>query len=74
VRAGGCGLPELDREGEELIEEIGADEVGDGAIAGAVGGDLLSREGGVGLGPDGVERATMPEAAVKAKLAVACFQ
>jgi len=26
VRAGGCGLPELDLEGEELIEEVGADE------------------------------------------------
>jgi hypothetical protein len=26
VRAGGCGLSELDLEGEELIEEIGADE------------------------------------------------
>ena len=27
VRAGGCGLPELDLEGEELVEEVGADEV-----------------------------------------------
>jgi hypothetical protein len=26
VRAGGCGLPELDLEGEERIEEVGADE------------------------------------------------
>jgi hypothetical protein len=24
VRAGGCGLPELDLEGEELVEEVGA--------------------------------------------------
>lgn len=29
VRAGGCGLPELDLEGEELVEEVGADEAGD---------------------------------------------
>ena len=27
VRAGGCGLPELDPEGEELVQEVGADEV-----------------------------------------------
>ena len=26
VRAGGCGLPELDLEGEERVEEVGADE------------------------------------------------
>jgi hypothetical protein len=26
VRAGGCGLPELEREGEKLIEEVGADD------------------------------------------------
>jgi hypothetical protein len=26
VRAGGCGLPELDLEGEELVEEVGANE------------------------------------------------
>jgi hypothetical protein len=25
VRAGGCGLPELDLGGEERVEEIGAD-------------------------------------------------
>ena len=29
-----------------------------------VGCDILPPEGGVGLGPDGVERAVMPEAAV----------
>ena len=26
MRAGGCGLPELDLEGEELVEEVGANE------------------------------------------------
>ena len=36
VRASGCGLLELDLEGEERLEEVGANEVGDGAIAGAV--------------------------------------
>ena len=25
VSAGGCGLPELDLEGEELVQEVGAD-------------------------------------------------
>jgi hypothetical protein len=68
VRAGGCGLPELDLEGEERVEEVGADEV---AI---VGCDILSPEGGVALGPGGVERAAVPETAVEAKVAVACFQ
>jgi len=58
VRAGGCGLPELDLEGEERVEEVGADEVA------MVGCDILPPEGGVGLGPGGVERAAVPEAAV----------
>ena len=39
-----------------------------------VGRDLLSPEGGVGLGLGGVDRAAVPEAAVEAKVAVACFQ
>ena len=62
MRAGGCGLPELDLEGEERVEEVGADEVGDEAVA--AGGDPLSPKGRVGLGSDGVERAAVPEAAV----------
>ena len=41
-----------------------AEGAGDEAVAGAVGGDLISPEGGVGLGPGGVERAAVPEAAV----------
>lgn len=68
VRAGGCGLPELDLEGEKLVEEVGADEVA------MVGCDILPPEDGVGLGPGGVERAAVPEAAVEAEVAVACFQ
>ena len=71
--AGGCGLPELDLEGEERVEEVGADEAGDEKAAGAVGGDFFAPEGGVGLGPDGVERAAVPKAAVEAEVAVACF-
>ena len=68
VRAGGCGLPELDLEGEERVEEVGAGEVA------MVGCDILPPEDGVGLGPGGVERAAVPEAAVDAEVAVACFQ
>jgi len=49
VRAGGCGLPELDLEGEERVEEVGADGAGNEAVAGAVSGKLPSPEGGVGL-------------------------
>ena len=67
MRAVGCGLPELDLEGEEMVEEVGADE------AAMVGCDTLPPEGGVGLGPGGVDRAAVPEAAVEAKVAVACF-
>ena len=43
-------------------------------MEGAVGGDPLSPEGGVGLGLGGVERAAGPEANVEATVAVACFQ
>ena len=34
VRAGGCGLPELDLEGEERVEELVADEESRVATAG----------------------------------------
>ena len=51
----------------------GAEGAGDEAVAGAVGCDIISPEGGVGLGPGGVERAAVPEAAVDSKVAVACF-
>jgi hypothetical protein len=44
VRAGGCGLPELDLEGKELIEEVGVDEARSESIAMAT----TARSGGGG--------------------------
>jgi len=41
-----------------------AEGAGDEAVAGAVGGDLLPPEGGVGFGRRGVERAAGPAAVV----------
>jgi hypothetical protein len=51
----------------------GAEGAVDEAVAGAVGGNLLSPEGGVGFRLRGVERAAVPEATVDAMVAVACF-
>jgi putative restriction endonuclease len=42
----------------------GAEGAGDEAVAGAVGGELFTPEDGVGFGLRGVERATVPKAAV----------
>ena len=72
--AAGVGALELMAPDAEDGPAAGAEGAGDEAVAGAVGRNLISREGGVGLGPDGVERAVMPEAAVEAEVAVACFQ
>ena len=44
VRAGGCGLPELDLEGEVRVEEVGADEARSESIAAAT----TARRGGGG--------------------------
>ena len=44
VRAGGCGLPELDLEGKERVEEVGADEARSESIAVAT----TARSGGGG--------------------------
>ena len=62
--AAGVGGLELVAPDAEDGPAAGAEVAGDEAVAGAVGGDLISPKGGVGLGRGGVERAAVPEAAI----------
>ena len=62
--AAGVGVLELVLPDAEDGPVAGSEGASDEAVAGAVGGDLLSPEGGVGFGLGGVERAALPETAV----------
>ena len=56
--AAGVGALEL------VLPTTGAQRAGNEEVAGAVGGNVISPKGRVGLGPGGVERAAVPETAV----------
>ena len=71
-KAAGMGAFELVLPDAEDGPAAGAEGACDEAVAGAVGGDFLSPEGGVGLGPGGMERAAVPEAAVDENGEPAC--
>ncbi len=64
-RGGGVRFPyELMLPNPQDAPAAGAEGAGDEAVAGAVGGDLLPPEGGVGFRRRGVERAAVPAAAI----------